>query len=106
MQEQGQDLHHLLFGAQGRFDVAIIMLGIFMQNAHAAAQGHTDEESQAAIEEHIKQQLSASPAPHNNGAGHNLLPLANLGSAPGQSEAKPKVCHPPRPPKSRHQCLP
>lgn len=48
-----------------------------MQNAHAAAEGRTDEESQAAIEAHIKQQLS-SPQPPNAGQSTNIVPVGNF----------------------------
>ena len=52
-----------------------------VQNAHAAAGGQIDEESQAAIEANIKQQLSASPSQQGNGA--HLLLGGNFGRHEG-----------------------
>ena len=52
-----------------------------VQNAHAAAGGQIDEESQAAIEANIKQQLSASPS--QPGKSANLLLAGNFGRREG-----------------------
>ncbi len=52
-----------------------------MQNAHAAAGGHLDEESSAAIEEQIKQQLagkSVTPSKEAEGGGPNIVPAGNF----------------------------
>ena len=52
-----------------------------MQNAHAAAGGHLDEESSAAIEEQIKQQLtskSVTPAKEAEIGEPNIVPAGNF----------------------------
>jgi hypothetical protein len=58
----------------------IIFVLFFMQNAHAAAGGHIDDESTAAIEEQIKQQLAGAPLKGKDieMSGSNLLPAGNF----------------------------
>ena len=52
-----------------------------MQNAHAAAGGHLDEESSAAIEEQIEQQLAGKTVTPQKDAEigePNLVPAGNI----------------------------
>jgi len=74
-----------------------------VQNAHAAAGGQVDEETSAALEEQIKQQLAGGPTKDIDLSGENLLPAANLTR---RNSTTPDSLSPPRKVNRLRQCRP